>query len=73
MQVGAFYPFSRNHNALGEPEQDPGAFGPAHASIVRAAMETRYKLLPYLYTLLRHSHAGCGGDGVGGPVARALV
>lgn len=27
-QLGAFYPFARNHNKVGAPPQDPTAFGP---------------------------------------------
>ena len=50
-QLGAFYPFSRNHNALGSIEQDPAIFGEEIASVVRSAFRTRYTLLPYLYTL----------------------
>jgi len=50
-QLGAFYPFARNHNALGSIEQDPAIFGEEIASVVRSALRTRYTLLPYLYTL----------------------
>jgi len=65
-QLGAFYPFSRNHNALGNKEQDPGVFGDEVAKITREALITRYSLLPYLYTLFwRHTTQG-------GTVARPL-
>jgi alpha-glucosidase (family GH31 glycosyl hydrolase) len=50
MQIGAFFPFCRNHNAspLG---QEPFAFGPENEKIMINAMMTRYTLLPYYYTL----------------------
>ena len=67
MQVGAFYPFSRNHNTIGAPDQDPTAFGKEVADISRAALLTRYSLLPLLYTLFYLAHAQ------GAPVFRALV
>ena len=58
-QLGAFYPFSRNHNALGSIEQDPAVFGEDIAEVVRSALRTRYTLLPYLYTLFYlHSTEG---------------
>ena len=50
-QLGAFYPYSRNHNGAGNGDQDP-AFWPE--SVGKAAKESlliRYRLLPYLYTL----------------------
>uniref|UniRef100_A0A0K2TAW4 Sucraseisomaltase, intestinallike [Zonotrichia albicollis] n=1 Tax=Lepeophtheirus salmonis TaxID=72036 RepID=A0A0K2TAW4_LEPSM len=50
-QVGAFYPFSRNHNTISAIEQDPGVFGHKFAYIIRLALKYRYNLLPYLYTL----------------------
>ncbi|XP_076462038.1 putative maltase-glucoamylase 2 [Babylonia areolata] len=56
MQLGAFYTFSRNHNAIGNRDQDPGNFDEEVRRVVREAMVTRYWLLPYLYTLMHLSH-----------------
>ncbi|XP_076462036.1 maltase-glucoamylase-like [Babylonia areolata] len=53
MQLGAFYTFSRNHNTLG-------------ATMSREILETRYWLLPYLYTLFHQVHTE------GGTVIRPL-
>ncbi|XP_063403845.1 maltase-glucoamylase-like [Mytilus trossulus] len=56
MQLGAFYPFSRNHNGIGNIPQDPGVFGEEVANASRIALEDRYWLLPYLYTLFHRAH-----------------
>lgn len=66
MQLGAFYPFMRNHNSLGSKDQDPGVFDKATKDIMRDALNLRYTLLPYLYTLLYRSHVN------GTTVARPL-
>ncbi|XP_067859036.1 lysosomal alpha-glucosidase [Heptranchias perlo] len=67
MQLGAFYPFSRNHNVEKEKAQDPTAFSePAQAAMKRALL-TRYSLLPYLYTLFHRAHI------LGETVARAVL
>ncbi|KAJ8410765.1 hypothetical protein AAFF_G00187220 [Aldrovandia affinis] len=58
MQVGAFYPFSRNHNAQGYKPQDPASFG-ADSLLVKTSkhyLNIRYTLLPYLYTLFYKAH-----------------
>uniref|UniRef100_I3JDQ1 alpha-glucosidase n=1 Tax=Oreochromis niloticus TaxID=8128 RepID=I3JDQ1_ORENI len=68
MQVGAFYPFSRNHNAEGYKPQDPAAYG-ADSALVRSSkhyLNIRYTLLPYLYTLFYKAHTA--GETVVRPV-----
>src|SRR5437016_1143981 len=50
-QLGALLPFCRNHNATDNPGQEPWAFGEPYESAYRNAIEQRYRLLPYLYTL----------------------
>ncbi|XP_023648457.2 sucrase-isomaltase, intestinal isoform X1 [Paramormyrops kingsleyae] len=68
MQVGAFYTFSRNHNAENYSPQDPASFG-ADSLLVNSSkhyLNIRYTLLPYLYTLFYHAHVT--GDTVIRPV-----
>lgn len=67
MQLGAFYPFSRNHNAIGMQDQDPAVFGKSFVDLINKALLTRYKLLPYLYTLFHLAHIE------GSTVARPLL
>ena len=60
-QLGAFYPFSRNHNVWDAYDQDPGVWeGGRVAKVAKASLEIKYYLLPYLYTLFYH-HTVSGG------------
>lgn len=54
LQLGVFYPLMRAHTAGGK-EQDPWSFGKKHEKYNRAAIELRYRLLPYLYTEFRNA------------------
>uniref|UniRef100_A0A8C6ZE20 Lysosomal alpha-glucosidase n=1 Tax=Nothoprocta perdicaria TaxID=30464 RepID=A0A8C6ZE20_NOTPE len=65
-QLGAFYPFMRNHNDHGNRPQEPFAFSPAAQDAMRRALSLRYSLLPYLYTLFHKAHSA------GETVARPL-
>lgn len=56
MQLGAFYPFSRNHNTDDGIAQDPAALGDMVVKSSIKALKARYSLLPYLYTLFWRSH-----------------
>ncbi|VEL34142.1 unnamed protein product [Protopolystoma xenopodis] len=55
-QLGAFYPFSRNHNELGQPPQDPAAWSFTATEYISTALQMRYHLLPYLYSLFYRAH-----------------
>ncbi|CAF1350959.1 unnamed protein product [Rotaria sp. Silwood1] len=67
MQLGAFNPFFRNHNAIRFIDQDPGSFSPSVVDSNRRVVETRYTLIPYLYTLFHRVHI------TGGTVVRSMA
>ncbi|NHK31019.1 MAG: DUF4968 domain-containing protein [Asgard group archaeon] len=54
-QLGIFYPFCRNHSSKQSKLQEPWAFGEEAEKIIRKAIELRYQLLPYLYTVLQEA------------------
>lgn len=65
-QLGAFYPFMRNHNDHDSRPQEPYVFCEKSQAAIRNALYIRYSLLPYLYTLFHKAHSS------GDTVARAL-
>jgi alpha-glucosidase len=53
--LGAFYPFARGHACAGTNNKEPWAFGKEVEDAARVALERRYVLLPYYYTLLHEA------------------
>jgi len=52
---GTFFPFCRGHASKETNSKEPWAFGPGVEKSARTALERRYRLLPYLYTLFEQS------------------
>lgn len=67
VQYGALTPFCRNHTHIGTVEQYVWAWGDTVLAIARAAIELRYRLLPYIYA------AFLDAAETGAPVQRPLV
>ena len=50
--VGAFYPFSRNHNSRSAKDQYPWTFGQNFENIIKKDIMVRYSLIRYFYSQL---------------------
>ena len=50
-EVAAFQPIDRDHTEKGTGDQEPWVGSPEQEAIRRRFIETRYRLMPYLYTL----------------------
>ena len=66
MELGAFNPFYRNHGEKNSRNREPWVDGPEHEAIRKKYIETRYRLLPYIYTGMEESSR------TGIPLMRAL-
>jgi alpha-glucosidase len=66
MGIGAMLPFARGHTGKGNIDKEPWSFGPEVEEISRRAIQRRYRLLPYIYTLFKEASE------TGMPVARPL-
>ena len=64
--LGVYFPFVRNHNTKGTVAQEPWAFTPEVLDACRTAINRRYRLMPYIYTLFREAST------TGMPVMRPL-
>jgi alpha-glucosidase len=67
MQLGAFFPFYRNHSSADTPAQEPWAFGQPWEAFCRDAITLRYQLLPYFYTLFE------AASRTGAPITRPML
>ncbi|KAB2642414.1 MAG: DUF5110 domain-containing protein [Verrucomicrobia bacterium] len=64
--MAPFFPFARAHTAVYNPPREPWVFGSKIENVTRTALERRYRLLPYLYTLF--FKASSQGDPIMQPV-----
>lgn len=55
-QAGALQPFFRGHSAKMTKRREPWLFGDEVTSAIRSAIQDRYRLLPYWYTLFHQAH-----------------
>jgi alpha-glucosidase len=51
LEVAAFQPIDRDHSAKGTAGHEPWVNGPEAEAVIRKFIDTRYRLMPYLYTL----------------------
>lgn len=56
-QAACLMPYYRNHSAIDTVRQEPWVFGEPYLSIMRHAIELRYQLMGYLYSVVAESHA----------------
>ncbi|MCQ2178101.1 MAG: DUF5110 domain-containing protein [Bacteroidales bacterium] len=52
---GIYFPFARNHASKETVGQEPWAFDEKTENVCRTAIERRYRLLPYYYTLFEEA------------------
>lgn len=51
MEAGVFFPVMRSHSEIHETPRFPWLFGPDALNAIRHALDLRYRLIPYYYSL----------------------
>ncbi|HEY5463264.1 MAG TPA: glycoside hydrolase family 31 protein [Hanamia sp.] len=67
MSLGTYTPMFRNHTAKGNTSHEPWAWGEENEILIRHSIQTRYRLLPYLYSSFYATHLS------GIPINRTLA
>jgi alpha-glucosidase len=67
MEAGVFYPVFHAHSETGRTPHFPWLFGSEAENAIRKAMDLRYRLIPYYYSLAHQAHD------TGIPLMRPLV
>ena len=67
MSLGVYTPMFRNHTEKGNTSHEPWAWGEWNEALIRHSIQTRYRLLPYLYSSFYTTHL------TGIPVNRTLA
>jgi alpha-glucosidase len=67
MQAGIFFPFMRSHSTLGSRPHFPWLFGPEAEAAIQKALDLRYQLIPYYYSLAHDDYLTAA------PLMRPLV
>lgn len=55
-QIGFLTPFCRNHKEINGYDHEPWRFGTYYENIIRKYLKLRYRLLPFLYSVLEEAH-----------------
>jgi alpha-glucosidase len=55
LQLGVFTPLMRAHSAIRERDKEPWEYGKRFTDINRETISLRYRLLPYIYTVMEQS------------------
>lgn len=66
-KAGFLFPFFRNHNVLSSADQEPWTRDSLTLEVVGEYIKSRYRLLPYLYSLFVHH------EKTGEPIMRPMV
>ena len=66
-QAGVFFPIMRSHSDIGTTARFPFLWGEDGEAAIRKALDLRYQLLPYIYSLGHEAYT------TGAPIMRPLV